>query len=466
MATIRLIPSSYTRSNTNYVTVSNPTNMYNNTDHTANYATLQGRTRNSSTAYYAFIGGFNFDDVPSNAIVSSFTIKIRAYRNSYQRTGTNFYLRLTYGSSSGTVISGTTLDSNLGTTSDVYTFPNGNIEWSDFATWGDDFSIEVPLAGSSGSYAPQVLVQGAEIEVTYSLPIPHTVTINNSTSATVTASDTSPYEGDDVEIYTNTLSGITIKDNGTDITSQFTQLTGSTINATADSLTTGFSGGSNMAFYTSSSSTGHNFNYAIGHTAESPGSTSSGSGSWTYVKSGSSSTTYTGYADFEFDFSSIPTTATITSVQVKCYGAQEDSSQTTGHADITLYSGNTQKGSTQSFTSSTNSIITLSNVGTWTAEELHEAKLRFAVGYYGGHIFGITWTVTYQVSGYMYTIEAIATDHTITVTSSGGQTTTMYIKVNGSWVAATAVYKKINGSWVQQADLTSVFDSGTNYRTG
>jgi len=96
-----------------------------------------------------------------------------------------------------------------------------------------------------------------------------------------------------------------------------------------------------MNFYTSSSSTGNNFSYAVGHTAESPGSTSSGNGSWTYVKDNGSSTSYTGYADFVFDFSEIPVGSTINSVTVKCYGAQEDTSQSNGHADITLYSGTT-----------------------------------------------------------------------------------------------------------------------------
>jgi len=62
-------------------------------------------------------------------------------------------------------------------------------------------------------------------------------------------------------------------------------------------------------------------------------------------------------------------------------------------------------------------------------------------------MLGITWTVTYTVSGYIYTITAISTDHTIVVTSSG-VTDTIYYKNNNSWVAATSVYKKINGSWV------------------
>ena len=47
-----------------------------------------------------------------------------------------------------------------------------------------------------------------------------------------------------------------------------------------------------------------------------------------------------------------------------------------------------------------------------------------------------------------------------------GTSDAIYYKNNSSWVAATSVYKKINGSWVQQTDLTSVFDSNTNYVKG
>ena len=80
-------------------------------------------------------------------------------------------------------------------------------------------------------------------------------------------------------------------------------------------------------------------------------------------------------------------------------------------------------------------------------------------------MLGITWTVSYEVSGYVYTITAIAIDHTIVISSSGS-TQTIYYKVNGSWVSASAVYKKINGSWVLQTDLTNVFDSQINYKKG
>jgi hypothetical protein len=41
-----------------------------------------------------------------------------------------------------------------------------------------------------------------------------------------------------------------------------------------------------------------------------------------------------------------------------------------------------------------------------------------------------------------------------------------FYKTTGGWVAATKVYKKVNGSWVEQSDLTTVFDTNTNYVKG
>ena len=93
MATIRLVPSAYTRSSTNRVSVSNPENMYYNTDHTGSYCTIRGRNSSSNT-YYCFIHGFDFSDVPSNATVTAFKVKIKCYRSSNQNTGTSYNIRL------------------------------------------------------------------------------------------------------------------------------------------------------------------------------------------------------------------------------------------------------------------------------------------------------------------------------------------------------------------------------------
>lgn len=47
-----------------------------------------------------------------------------------------------------------------------------------------------------------------------------------------------------------------------------------------------------------------------------------------------------------------------------------------------------------------------------------------------------------------------------------GKTDALYTKDNGSWVMVAKAYKKVNGTWVEQSDLTTVFQSGTNYVKG
>lgn len=42
----------------------------------------------------------------------------------------------------------------------------------------------------------------------------------------------------------------------------------------------------------------------------------------------------------------------------------------------------------------------------------------------------------------------------------------IFFKSNGSWVQISKAYKKVNGSWVEQSDLTTVFNSSTNYVKG
>ena len=448
MATKILIPSQINNAASSYLTISDQSNAYTDTSSTT-YATVTN-TNASTSNRYIYLKGFDFDSIPSGATVNSFTVKIKGYYTG----GSQQTLYLCNGT---TTQSGATA-TGFSTSSATRTFSNGSLTWSTISGWGDDFGIRINCRRGSRNTQATYYIYGAEIDVDYTAATQYSVTIQNSTSANVQASDTAPYEGADVEITTDTLSGLTITDNGVDVTSQFVQEQGGTISQTAGSYTTELSA-SGAAFYLNSSTTGNAFNYAVGHTAESPGYTSAQS---TYVKDNGSNTA-TGWAIYDFDFSDVPINATISSMTVKCYGFTESTTHDSTHkANIRLYSGSTAKGSEQYFTSTSNQTITLSNTGTWTAAELHDAALRFEVAYYGGGIFGITWTVVYEVSGYIYTITAIAANHTIVV-SSGGVTQTAYIKRNGSWTAVSAVYKKVSGSWVLQSNLASVFDSGTNY---
>ena len=453
MATIRLIPSTYYLSSSTYLSVSNAANMYTDTDSNT-YATVTN-SQSGTTSYYIYLRGFNFSSIPSGAIINSWTVKLKA-RESGVNTSTSYSPKLCHGTSQIT-----STCAAVTTTATTSSFSGVSADWDDIVGYGADFGIRINCRRASRNTTGYMYIYGAEILVDYTIPVHHSVTIQNSTSATVTASDTNPFEGDDVTIFADTISGLTITDNSTDVTSQFVRAEDGSVSAVPGStFTTGFSQ-SGANFYQSSSTTSTSWlEYAIGHSAESPYSTSNTSN--TYVKPDGA----TGWINYEFDFSEIPDAATIKSVSVKVYGARENATVDTSHvARFQCYSGSTAKGTLQNFTSTSNSSVTVTNPGTWTATELHNACLRFEIGYYGGRMLGITWAVTYEVDGYVYTISNIVADHTIVVTS-GGSNPTIYFKSNGSWVSATTVYKKINGSWVQQSNLANVFDVNTNYVKG
>lgn len=305
-------------------------------------------------------------------------------------------------------------------------------------------------------------INGATLYIEYSAT-QYSVSLTNNTSAIASVSDSAPYEGESVDVYIDDLTNLVVTDNGTDVTNQFAQAPDETIDQVASgSLSTSFSDSGGKFYISSSSSTTQYLEYAIGHTAESPGSTSTQN---TYAKGNASGNTTTGTAIYSFDFSSIPANAEITSVSVRCYAARENSSIDSTHVcKIGVYSGSTLKGAEQNVTSTSYSIVTLSNVGTWTRAELQSAKFHLTLGYYGGRCTGITWSVTYSVGGYVYTIANVATNHTIIISSAGAQPE-LYVKRNGSWVQVQTAYVKQNGSWVEVA-LDQVFSAGVNYVQG
>ena len=451
MPTIRLIPSSYSRSSTSRVTVTNPENMYYNTDHTANYCTLRGRNSSSYT-YYAFIGGFNFDDVPSNATVSSFTVKIRCYRNSYQGTGSTYRLRLASSASNNSVISDTTMSSDIGTTVDTYTIPTGSLTWSTLSGYGSNFCIEVPLHATSSQY-PYVYVYGAEIEVTYSLPTPYNITSSITGPGSISPSGTTQvYGGGSYTLTITEPNSPTVTDNNVNVTSQLVQVTSASQTFVPDN-------------YTNSNFTVTN----IQNVYQDATSTTSA----TLTLAGR--TTGTIYLDIESI--DLPSSATIQSVSCSLtYQFSRNNSSSGFTSSCQLYSNTTAKGSSYTLVSSATDVAkTTVNLtpGTWTVSELSGAKLYITATNSASstqrmlYLYGVSFVVTYSIDDlvYTYTISNVSGNHTIVVTSTE-YTSAIYIKENGSWVSYVKVYKKVNGEWVRQSDLTSVFSSSVNYLKG
>lgn len=438
MATVRLIPSTYYLSNSSYLSVSNASNMYNNTDN-GSYATVTN-SRTSTTSYYTYIRGFNFNAVPSDAIVNSFTIKFKA-RESGVSTSTSYRPYICDNT--------TTLTCScdvVTTTATVHTFTGVTADWETIKGYGSNFGIRLNCRRSSRNTTSYMYIYGAEILVDYTIPVHHSVTINNSTSATVTASDTNPLEGTDVEIKADTISGLTIKDNGVDVTSQFTQR-----QAIAESYevvnvgTYGFTLNSSTGYYVSN-------NKGVDQSA----------------------------SVCRVDFY-VPVSATITFTYIN-YAEQGYDFGVFGNIDVAL-SNNYYSAGSSGATITDSSYKLACNTSTHNTSSAQTLTYDMSAG---DHSIWVKYskddgsasnndTLQFKVSitldepftpstYYGYDINNISADHVIVVTG-GGDTSKLYVKINGTWREATP-YKKVNGTWVLQTNLSTVFDSTKKYIKG
>ena len=404
MSVVKLIPSSYGVSNTTYISVSDAENMYHDTDNTT-YARFYN-SRTQTTTYYGYIRGFNIDDIPSSAIINSFTIRIKGYETGgVTSTSTSYAICLVNGN---TALTGTYASTQFSTSVNTIIVPSGDLTWSELVEYGNNLGIRICCRRSNRNTACYVYVYGAEIEVDYTVPIYHQVTATSEINdITITPVINNVAEGSSQEFVIETgnyeLSDFVVEDNGNDVTDQLVQHTVS--GGTIERYPADYS--------TSGSISGSNYQDAIGK-----GSNTSNSSGSDYASGGSSSTAYINYS---FNFSDIPTNATIESVSVSVKGHCENTSNSSEVATLQLYSGSIAKGSESEFTSTSDTVITMSP-GSWTRTELQNAILRFTIGYYGGKVVGATWTVTYSVETstyYTYTISNIQTDHDIVITQAG-----------------------------------------------
>ena len=437
MATIRLIPSEYYLSSSSYLSVSNASNMYANTD-SDTYATVTN-SRASTTSYYIYLRGFNFDDIPESAVINSFTVRLKA-RESGVSTSSSYKPYLANGT---TAINGSC--SAITTTASVHEFSGVSADWETIKGYGNNFGIRINCRRASRNTTGYMYIYGAEIEVNYTVPIHHSISINNSTSATVTATETNPLEGTDVEIRANTLSGITVTDNGVDITSQFTQR-----EETAESYNV-----ENVGRYgfTLNNSTGY-------YVSDNEGISKSAAVcrvDFHVPVSATVTFTYINYAEQGYDF------GVFGNIDVEL----SDDYYSAGSSGATITDSSYKRAcNTSAYNTSATQTLTYNmsagDHSIWVKYSKDDASddnydtLQFKIS--------ITLNEPFTPSTYYgYDIKNISSDHIILVTAVSQNT--LYYKDSGSWVAVSKAYKKINGAWVEQ-DITTVFQSGVNYRKG
>lgn len=390
--TVTFTPTTNTRTTNMSASSSYPASNGYDSHTSTNYARFSITTNSTGYTYYVF----NVTGIPSIATITNVTCTAKLYVNNTSRvTNTNIQLysdttakgeSKTFASTSATTV---TMDGGTWTVDEL---ANARVRFGGTA--------------SSSNQNKYIYFYGATLSVTYSVTgTEYTITAASSvTGVTASPSTQDIMAGESATVIIDgvtDLNDIKVEDNDVDVTNQLEEhtISGGTIERYPASYTT------------SGSISGTRYQSTIGCSVENP-SSQSGSD----YSSGSSAN-----IDYAFDFSDIPEGAIIKSVSVVVRGHLESTSNSSERAELQLYSGNTSKGSMSKFTSTSNQNITMTP-GTWTREELQDAKLRFTIGYYGGLVVGVTWTVTYSVTisrYYTYTLSNLNDDHVILIEEAG-----------------------------------------------
>lgn len=380
---------------------------------------------NSSSKAYIYYS-FDFDAIPENATIDSVECTVKGHAENTSRSTCNVQLYVGTSTAKGSSSKFTS------TSAQTLTLTTG--------TWTVEEVKDMRLRFEIGYYGG--LINGATVTVTYSWnSTKWQVTITNSTSVQVTASETNPYDGEDVKITASSVDGISITDNGTDITSQF--VAEQDAGATYDVVTTGSYGfdlGSD-GFYTSA-------NKGISKTA------AVCRVDFHVPVAATVTFTYINYAEEGYDF------GVFGNIDV----ALSDSYYAAGSSGATITDSSYRLAcNTSSHNTSSQQTLTYSlsagNHSIWVkyskddASDSNNDTLKFKVA--------ITLDEPFTPgTHYIYTISSISTDHAIVVADAN--TVTLYVKQGSAWVEVAKAYRKTNGSW-QEVALDSVFQQGTNY---
>ena len=464
MATARLIPSTYYLSNEQYLAVENADNMYANTDSTT-YGTVTHNRASTNSTYYVYIRGFNFDDIPSAAVVSAFTVKIKASATGHTTsTSSSYYMSLYNGT---TAIGSTSASGRLSTTLTTFTFSNGSLTWDTIVGYGSNFGIRIPLRRASSNTADVVSVYGAEIEVTYTVPDPRTITTTLTGSGTISPSGaTTAYDGDSFTLTitpTTKTDTVTATKGGTDITNDLvvhyetgTSTSTSAVLGTYSLISGGFNG---------SGATYFQGIVGNGHTAATTTSN--------YYSSGSGTTAVFQYA---ISFNGVPSNAVVTRLYMMASGHAESTSNSSEYMCVQLKSGSTELSEQYNFKNSgstSNSTQTIEATTLPTVEQLSSLVVECTLGYYGGAINGVTVYLEYAIPTstidyytYTYTVSGNATI-AVVIGSSPTPSDVIWFKSDGEQTLVSSVYCSDEDSpFVSAVDLTSLTVGDTCSVTG
>ena len=296
---ITVNPSVYNGGTNTYVTGGTSACTSTANTSTTRRATIRLRTSNQYVTY-----GFDLSDIPSTATINSVTCDARANLSSSSRQG-----RLQLYAGSTAKGSQTTVNS---TTSTVYNLTTGTWTRSEL----DNILLRITNATGSTNSSYYIYFYGADLTVNYTVSgVEYEVTASSEyTGGSVSPASQFVFQGEDavVRIDTDTLDNMVLEDNGIDVTDSLQYVTpqGGTLSFTG--IPSSFDD-TNSVYDTSEGDNGvYNNNYISNGLTNHTSTTRAA----IYATKGSNADTYIYY---NFDCSSIPSNATITSVscQVK-----------------------------------------------------------------------------------------------------------------------------------------------------
>ena len=178
MPTLRLTASSYQFSSTRYLSSSTMSNAYTNIDSTTKAQINHTRTR--KTSYYVYLRGFDFSQIPSNAIITSAIVKVKAYVSGDTARRPKLY------NNTRSISGAPTFSSNIGTSTTTSTVDITS-QFETYKGYGNNFGIRFTLNRSNSDTASSLYIYGAEITVEYTLPTNQFMIKENGSWINVTA---------------------------------------------------------------------------------------------------------------------------------------------------------------------------------------------------------------------------------------------------------------------------------------
>ena len=460
MATAYIFPSEVTLQTG--ISSTNESNIWD--DNASTYATFQTTSSGTSNRYF-FIKGFDFDMIPDGATINSFTVTLRGYATGHA-TSSSYAPALCNGT---TVLTGCTASSNFTGVASNYTIPTGSYSFSTLKSYGSDFGVRINARRSQRNTASYVYIHSVLLTVDY------TAGAVSVTGVTLDRNSASIEAGSTLQL-TATVS----PSNATNKTVSWSS-SNTSVATVSNGLVTAVSAGSATITVTTADG-GYTATCAVtvtpAVTYEYVLANSMEVGKTYLIANGNSGSVYLLTNESGGSRLLKGASATVSGNKISVTGSVKAKAEfecvryTSGNDNtITVKSDNKYLYCDNSTGLRMNAPATLDRFWHYREGKFWQFKSTSSDGY------------SDTSSEYKYYLTLSGTNFTDSHVDTAGienssiplmyvyepyvpSDDALYVKLSGSWTEVTKAYKKVNGSWVEQSDLTTVFQSGTNYVKG